>query len=167
MSLPLPPRLNAALRDHTGRYRLAVEHLILDAARRNDLARLDALSDYVATPLGQYRPLPQALRYHKSGARFRWCLGGNRSSKSHALAVETVWLATGLHPFRRIERPTYGWYSTTTWDEVGKTLYQEKLKHLLVGIEHEVIWHNKQRDIVGDATTSPKLSVIATRIPTF
>jgi phage terminase large subunit-like protein len=132
----------AALRDETGHYRLAIEPKLRGLT---DPQLVEAWR-YVQSPLGGYRPLPQALRFHRSPARFRFALGGNRSSKSHALAVETMWWATGLHPFRDIPGPTEGWYATTTWDKVGDTLWS-KLKVLLRGIRHQVIWHNKQRDI--------------------
>lgn len=82
----------------------------------------------------------------------RWgnyCTAGavhHNSSKSQALAMETFWAATGSHPWRTFEAPNEGFYATTTWEKVGDTLWA-KLKHLLAGINHEVAWHNKQRDI--------------------
>lgn len=33
---------------------------------------------FLDTPLGQYRPVPSARRFHMSRARYRHCLGGNR-----------------------------------------------------------------------------------------
>lgn len=144
--------VNAAMRDRgVGRYHLAIRDLqaaaIEEHEQTGDARRLFAIAGYRNTALGEYRPLPQALAFHKSQAAFRWALGGNRSSKSHALAVDTLWTATGMHPFQPDIGPAYGWYCTTTWDEVGKTLYREKLKQLLVGIDHSIVWYNKSREI--------------------
>ena len=41
------------------------------------------------------------LLFHKSKKRNRWVFGGNRSGKTECGAVETIWLARGIHPFRK------------------------------------------------------------------
>ena len=41
------------------------------------------------------------LLFHKCQKRNRWVFGGNRSGKTECGAVETVWLARGIHPFRK------------------------------------------------------------------
>ncbi|MCM1043396.1 MAG: terminase family protein [Corallococcus sp.] len=40
------------------------------------------------------------LEFHKCLKRNRWVFGGNRSGKTECGAVETVWLARGIHPYR-------------------------------------------------------------------
>lgn len=40
------------------------------------------------------------MEFHKCLKRNRWVFGGNRSGKTECGAVETVWLARGIHPFR-------------------------------------------------------------------
>ncbi len=40
------------------------------------------------------------LEFHKSQKRNRWVFGGNRTGKTECGAVETVWLALGIHPYR-------------------------------------------------------------------
>src|SRR6185437_6366761 len=131
------------------RYLLARQH-ILEAGLEPD-ERASEWRHY-QTPLGQYRPLPQARRFHQSTKRFRWALGGNRSSKSHSLAVETIWNATGWHPFQKVPIPSVGWYATTTVEKIADTLWKKldpAKGGLLLGIEHEVVWRSKQWDIPG------------------
>lgn len=41
------------------------------------------------------------LEFHKCQKRNRWVFGGNRSGKTECGAVETVWLARGIHPYRQ------------------------------------------------------------------
>lgn len=41
------------------------------------------------------------LLFHKCQKRNRWVFGGNRSGKTECGAVETVWLARGIHPYRQ------------------------------------------------------------------
>src|SRR3954462_13548825 len=101
------------------RYALANRHLIEAARQSQDQQRLERLHALSKKPLGKYRPPPQAERFHRSNKRFRFCLGGNRSSKSHSLAVETIWRATGLHPFQPVKVPSVGWYATTTIEKVA------------------------------------------------
>ena len=38
------------------------------------------------------------LEFHKCKKKNRWVFGGNRSGKTECGAVETVWLARGIHP---------------------------------------------------------------------
>ena len=142
------------------RYPLAVQDRL-----RGDLAGLTGEDRAAATIVWAkrlrmlsyaYRPVPQALRFHRSQARWRFLLGGNRSSKSYSLAMETLWAATGSHPWRHYETPNQGVYATTTWDKVGDTLWAPKLEKLLLGIRHETVWHNKQRNIPEMVFVQPK-----------
>ena len=40
------------------------------------------------------------LAFHKCLCRNRWVFGGNRSGKTECGAVEAVWWARGIHPYR-------------------------------------------------------------------
>lgn len=40
------------------------------------------------------------MLFHKCKKNNRWVFGGNRSGKTECGAVETVWLARGIHPYR-------------------------------------------------------------------
>lgn len=47
--------------------------------------------------------------FHKSTARKKLFIGGNRSGKTVGGATEAVWWSTGTHPYRHVpEPPTYG-----------------------------------------------------------
>ena len=132
-----------------------------DLARGKSKTQKDAIAEvwrkrFIESPHLDYRPVPQARRFHRSQARWRFLLGGNRSSKSHALAMETLWASTGCHPWRKYQTPNEGWYATTTWDKVGDTLWGPKLDKLLHGIPHETAWHNKQRNIPEIVFVQPK-----------
>lgn len=141
------------IRQDVGHYSYAIDLLIRQALgaatdaheRAVILKRTDAMM--TRWPVMQYRPLPQAIRFHRSRKRFRWCFGGNRSSKSESVAQEVAWWATGTHPFRRIKTPNVGWYATVNWDMVGEILWQDKLLDKLSGFDYDVIWHNRNRAI--------------------
>jgi len=46
--------------------------------------------------------------FHKSTKRIRACFGGNRSGKTVPGACESVWYATGTHPYKNIPTPNFG-----------------------------------------------------------
>lgn len=128
------PHYPLALEDWVG-IRCGPDRKLADEFRRT----------FEKTPLLAYRPLPHALNFHRSAKRFRWALGGNRSSKSHSVATEVMWYATGLHPFRRIMVPNETWYCGLTWEKVGDTLWP-KIHAMLDGMKYRVTWHNKALD---------------------
>ena len=41
------------------------------------------------------------LAFHKCKKRNRWVFGGNRSGKTECGAVECVYMARGIHPYRK------------------------------------------------------------------
>jgi phage terminase large subunit-like protein len=49
-----------------------------------------------------YKPHVKQELFHRSTAKGRWFLGGNRSGKSVAGVVEDIWWATKRHPYKRI-----------------------------------------------------------------
>lgn len=136
--------------DETGHYPLALEDWLRSEYVNVHVKDRKEFFLYagriLATEYGGYRPLPAARLFHQSMARYRWALGGNRSSKSRALATEVFWYATGLHPWKKIRTPNTGWFCTLTWEKVGDTLWPN-LKRLLTGFDVEIVWHNRQRDI--------------------
>ena len=121
-------------------------------------------------PIGQYRPLPAARAFHQSQAQHRVITGGNRSSKSYALAREVFWYATGLHPWRRVEIPNISWYSTVTHETVGKILWETfapLLAEYKEGKDYHVSWRNRSRLIpaqldlfVTDSEGKPGVSTV-------
>ncbi len=70
------------------------------------------------------------LEFHKCPKRNRWVFGGNRSGKTECGAVEAVWIARGIHPYRKNRPNTSGWVVSLT-REVQRDVAQQKiLKYL-------------------------------------
>jgi len=70
------------------------------------------------------------LLFHKSTKRNRWIFGGNRSGKSQCGAVETVWLARGIHPFRKNKANVEGWVVSLS-QQVQRDVAQQKILYYL------------------------------------
>ncbi len=49
------------------------------------------------------------LAFHKCQKKNRWVFGGNRSGKTECGAVETVYMARGVHPYRENKDNVFGW----------------------------------------------------------
>ena len=70
------------------------------------------------------------LEFHKSTKRNRWVFGGNRTGKTECGAVETIWLARGIHPFKTNKPDIVGWVVSLS-TRVQKEVAQDKiLKYL-------------------------------------
>ncbi|MBE7075718.1 MAG: hypothetical protein E7375_01445 [Clostridiales bacterium] len=67
--------------------------------------------------------------FHKCKKRNRWVFGGNRSGKTECGAVETVYFATGLHPYRK-NKVTEGWVVSLS-RQVQRDVAQKKILHYL------------------------------------
>ncbi|MBQ8178583.1 MAG: terminase family protein [Clostridia bacterium] len=70
------------------------------------------------------------LEFHRSPKRNRWVFGGNRSGKTECGAVETVWMARGIHPYRANKPNVSGWVVSVS-AEVQKEVAQKKILHYL------------------------------------
>ena len=66
------------------------------------------------------------IEFHKDQSRIRWVFGGNRTGKTVAGAVETVWFARGNHPYRTISKPMKGWVVSLT-NEVQRDVAQKEI----------------------------------------
>ena len=70
------------------------------------------------------------LAFHRCQKRNRWVFGGNRSGKTECGAVESVWLALGIHPYRQNRKDVFGWVVSLT-QQVQRDVAQAKvLKYL-------------------------------------
>jgi len=116
-------------------------------------ARYDTLSRYNT---GEKVHLKQ-IAFHKCLKRNRWVFGGNRSGKTECGAVETVWLARGIHPYRENRKDTFGWVVSVSY-EVQRDVAQSKILHYLPPewIE-DIIMHTGTK-------ASPSIGVIDTII---
>lgn len=70
------------------------------------------------------------LDFHKCPKRNRWVFGGNRSGKTECGAVEAVWLARGIHPYRENRKNVFGWVVSVSY-EVQRDVAQSKILHYL------------------------------------
>ena len=70
------------------------------------------------------------LAFHKCKKRNRWVFGGNRSGKTECGAVETVYIARGIHPYKKNKDGVFGWVVSLS-QQVQRDVAQEKiLKYL-------------------------------------
>ena len=67
--------------------------------------------------------------FHKCKKRNRWVFGGNRSGKTECGAVEAVYLATGLHPYKK-NKLTEGWVVSLS-RQVQRDVAQKKILQYL------------------------------------
>ena len=66
------------------------------------------------------------LAFHKSQKRNRWVFGGNRSGKTECGAVEVIWLARGIHPYRKNKKDVTGWVVSLS-RQVQREVAQQKI----------------------------------------
>lgn len=69
------------------------------------------------------------LMFHKCTKRNRWVFGGNRSGKTECGAVEVVYMACGIHPYRK-NKVTEGWVVSLS-RQVQRDVAQRKILHYL------------------------------------
>ena len=70
------------------------------------------------------------LAFHRCKKRNRWVFGGNRSGKTECGAVETVWIARGIHPYRKNKGDTFGWVVSLS-QQVQRDVAQSKILYYL------------------------------------
>lgn len=63
--------------------------------------------------------------FHRCAKRNRWVFGGNRSGKTECGAVEAVWWARGIHPYRQNRKDVAGWVVSLSY-EVQRDVAQSK-----------------------------------------
>lgn len=69
------------------------------------------------------------LLFHKNNCQNRWVFGGNRSGKTECGAVETVWLARGIHPYKE-NKTRDGWVVSLS-QQVQRDVAQNKILEYL------------------------------------
>ena len=95
-----------------------LNNIFLELERRN----FNALATYNS---GQIIHQKQ-MDFHKSRKRNRWVFGGNRTGKTECGAVETIWLARGIHPFRENKKDVVGWVVSLS-NRVQEDVVQEQV----------------------------------------
>ncbi len=74
---------------------------------------------------GEIKHLKQ-IEFHKCLKKNRWVFGGNRSGKTECGAVETVYLARGIHPYRQNKDSVFGWVVSLS-QQVQRDVAQAKV----------------------------------------
>lgn len=69
------------------------------------------------------------IEFHKCNKKNRWIFGGNRSGKTECGAVETVYLARGIHPYKE-NKPITCWVVSLS-KQVQRDVAQDKILHYL------------------------------------
>ncbi len=86
------------------------------------------------------------LAFHKCKKRNRWVFGGNRSGKTECGAVECVWLARGIHPYRKNRPNVFGWVVSPT-TQVQRDVAQRKiLSYLRSDWIEEIVMSSGRKD---------------------
>ncbi len=70
------------------------------------------------------------LDFHKCQKRNRWVFGGNRSGKTECGAVESVYLARGIHPYKKNKNGVFGWVVSLS-TQVQRDVAQSKILYYL------------------------------------
>ncbi len=70
------------------------------------------------------------MEFHKCLKKNRWVFGGNRSGKTECGAVEAIYIALGIHPFRKNKNNVFGWVVSLS-TQVQRDVAQAKILHYL------------------------------------
>ncbi len=86
------------------------------------------------------------VEFHKSKKRNRWVFGGNRTGKTECGAVETIWLALGIHPYKNNRKQVECWVVSLSY-RVQKEVAQAKiLKYLPKNCIVDIIMQSGKKD---------------------
>ncbi len=86
------------------------------------------------------------LAFHKCKKRNRWVFGGNRSGKTECGAVEVIYMARGIHPYRENRKDVFGWVVSLS-REVQRDVAQDKiLKYLPKSWISSVVMSSGRKD---------------------
>lgn len=66
------------------------------------------------------------IAFHKCSKKIRFVFGGNRSGKTECGAVEAIWRARGIHPYRENKANVSGWIVSVSY-EVQRDVAQNKV----------------------------------------
>ena len=70
------------------------------------------------------------IAFHRCKKRNRWVFGGNRSGKTECGAVECVYMARGVHPYRENRKDVIGWVVSLS-AQVQRDVAQKKILRYL------------------------------------
>lgn len=70
------------------------------------------------------------IDFHKCTKKNRWVFGGNRSGKTECGAVESIYIACGIHPYRENRKNVFGWVVSLS-QQVQRDVAQKKILQYL------------------------------------
>ncbi len=70
------------------------------------------------------------IEFHKNPKKNRWVFGGNRSGKTECGAVECIYMALGIHPYRENRKKVFGWVVSLS-TQVQRDVAQKKILYYL------------------------------------
>ncbi len=90
------------------------------------------------------------VAFHQCQKRNRWVFGGNRSGKTECGAVECVYMARGIHPYRKNKPNVCGWVVSLS-AQVQRDVAQKKvLRYLRKDWIEEIVMLSGRRDTPED-----------------
>ena len=102
--------------------------------KKLDAVTKELIKRYMKNALSRYNTgkivHEKQMLFHKCQKRNRWVFGGNRSGKTECGAVECIWLARGIHPFRKNKKCVNGWVVSVS-RQVQREVAQSKILHYL------------------------------------
>ena len=123
-----------------------VEKLCRIEAEQNRRKQTDALASYNS---GEVKHEKQ-LAFHRCKKRNRWVFGGNRSGKTECGAVECVYMARGIHPYRENRKEVCGWVVSLS-TQVQRDVAQKKiLKYLRRDWVEDIVMVSGRKDAPED-----------------
>lgn len=84
------------------------------------------LSDKLSTYNAGEKVHKKQLEFHKCQKKNRWVFGGNRSGKTECGAVEAIYMARGIHPYRQNKDGVFGWVVSLS-QQVQRDVAQQKI----------------------------------------
>ena len=86
------------------------------------------------------------VEFHRSLKRNRWVFGGNRCGKTECGAVECIYLARGIHPYRENKKEVQGWVVSLS-AQVQRDVAQKKiLQYLRKDWIEEIVMQSGRKD---------------------
>ena len=99
-----------------------IERLKIIETEQKSRKKRDRLSTYNTGEKVHYKQ----LEFHKCQKKNRWVFGGNRSGKTECGAVEAIYMARGIHPYRKNKDNVFGWVVSLS-QQVQRDVAQAKL----------------------------------------
>ena len=119
-----------------------VENILAIEREQKKRRRGDALARYnTGEKIHQ-----KQLAFHRCKKRNRWVFGGNRSGKTECGAVECVYMARGIHPYRENRSGVCGWVVSLS-AQVQRDVAQKKiLRYLRKDWIEEIVMVSGRKD---------------------